>query len=110
MLFIDFDSFSTGKSVYDLGSLYRALLCNENKGITDINGFFNISFDECQRIWDVFISEYLKDEQEEKAQEKVMEAKLIGTVLTLAKLIKNSASPELISRWGNELERCIDIM
>lgn len=38
-----------------------------------------------------------------------MEAKLIGTVLTLAKLIKNNASPELISGWGNELKRCIDI-
>ena len=24
--------------------------------------------------------------------------------------LKNSASPELISGWGNELERCIDIM
>ena len=110
MLFIDFDSFSTGKSVYDLGSLYRALLCNENKGITDINSFFDISFDECQRIWNIFIGEYLKDEKEETARKKTMEAKLIGTVLTLAKLIKNSASPELISRWGNELERCIDIM
>ena len=110
MLFIDFDSFSTGKSVYDLGSLYRSLLCNENKGIAEINFFFNISFDECRRIWNIFIGEYLKDEKEEMAQKKIMEAKLIGTVLSLAKFIKNSEGPELISGWRDELERRIDIL
>ena len=110
MMFIDFDSFSTGKSVYDLGALYRALLCNENKGITDHNCFLDISFDECQRIWDIFIGEYFKDEQEETAKKKVNIAKLIGTILALAKIIKNNERPELISGWGNELERCIDIM
>ena len=110
MMFIDFDSFSTGKSVYDLGALYRALLCNGNKGITDHNCFLDISFDECQKIWNIFIGEYFKDEQEETAKKKVNIAKLIGTILALAKIIKNNERPELISRWAAELEKRIDIL
>ena len=110
MMFIDFDSFSTGKAVYDIGALYRSLVCNENKGITDRNTFLDLSFEECLRIWDIFIGEYYKDDREEDAQRKVTYAKLIGTVLALAKMIKNHLSPEIISGWTDELEKYIDIL
>ena len=105
MLFIDFDSFTTGKAVYDLGTLYRTLMCNENMGISDLNSFLKISFDECRRIWDMFLAEYYKDEQEEVVRKKAAQAELIGTVLTLAKQIKDEAAPELIFRWASELAR-----
>ena len=108
MLFIDFDSFSTGKAVYDLGTLYRTLLCNESRFISDTNSFLKISFDKCQSVWDQFISEYYKDEAEEIVQEKVALAKVIGMVLALAKHIKNGRSPEFISDWTSELERLLD--
>jgi len=105
MLFIDFDSFSTGKAVYDLGTLYRALLCNTTEGASDFNAFLGLPLGKCQRIWDVFIGEYYKDEQEEFIQRKISEAKLIGTVLALARLIRVEASHELISKWAEELEK-----
>ena len=110
MLFIDFDSFSTGKAIYDLGTIYRAHLCNENRGVSDYNGFLKLPFDKCQRIWDKFIAEYYKGEPDYIVKRKAAEARLIGTVLALARLIKIDASPELISRWAAELERAIDGM
>ena len=105
MLFIDFDSFSTGKAVYDLGGLCRTLLCNPDKGISDINSFLGLPVEKCRGIWEMFTAEYYKDEQEEIIRKKVFQAKLIGTVLALAKLIKNEADPGLVSRWASELER-----
>ena len=105
MLFIDFDSFSTGKAVYDLGGLYRTLLCNADKGSSDINSFLGLPVEKCRGIWEMFTAEYYKDEQEEVIRKKVFQAKLIGTVLALAKLIKNEADPGLVSRWASELER-----
>lgn len=108
MLFIDFDSFSTGKAVCDLGSLYRTLLCNENRGVSHVNSFLSLSFDKCQRIWDLFTGEYFKGEQEAVRQKSVTQAELIGTVLALAKHIKNRADPALVSRWACELERLVD--
>ena len=107
MMFIDFDSFSTGMAVYDLGALYRTLLCNENSGVSDHNSFLKLSFDECRRIWETFTGEYFKDEPAEAAQKKIMTAGLIGTVLALAKFIKNGTDRELISRWAAELERLV---
>ena len=104
MLFIDFDNFSTGKSVYDLGALYRTLLCNDNMGVTDFNSFLKIPFEQCRRIWDMFVSEYYKDEPEEVRQEKAALASLIGTVLALAKYIKKGSAPERIAWWVCELE------
>ena len=104
MLFIDFDNFSTGKSVYDLGALYRTLLCNDNMGVTDFNSFLKIPFEQCRRIWDMFVSEYYKDEPEEVRQEKAALASLIGTVLALAKYIKKGSDPERIAWWACELE------
>ena len=110
MLFIDFDSFSTGKAVYDLGALYRTFFCNENRGVTDFNAFLKISFDECQKIWDIFIGEYYKDEKEEITLRRLAEAKLIGTVLALAKFIKTERSADFISKWSAELMRILDGM
>ena len=108
MLFIDFDSFSTGKAVYDLGTLYRALLCAESRGVSDMNSFLKLPFDKCQRIWDGFIAEYFKDEQEETARRRIAEAELIGTLLALARIIKQKEGPELTSRWAGELEKRIE--
>ena len=105
MLFIDFDNFSTGKAVYDLGALYRTLLCNENRGISDTNAFLKISFEKCQRIWDLFTGEYYKDEQEEVMRQKTAQARLIGNVLALAKHIKSGTSQECISWWASKLEQ-----
>ena len=105
MMFIDFDNFSTGKAVYDLGALYRTLMCNENRGISDFNSFLKISFEQCRRIWDMFVGEYYKDESEEVVRKKAAQAELIGTVLALAKHIKSGADPELVSWWASELER-----
>ena len=108
MLFIDFDSFSTGRAVYDLGSLYRTLLCNENRGVSNVNSFLSLSFGKCQRIWDLFTDEYFRGEQEAVRQKSIAQAELIGTVLALAKLIKSGDDPSLISRWAGELERLTD--
>jgi uncharacterized protein (TIGR02172 family) len=108
MLFIDFDSFSTGRAVYDLGSLYRTLLCNENRGVSNVNSFLSLSFGKCQRIWDLFTDEYYRGEQEAVRQKSIAQAELIGTVLALAKLIKSGDDPSLISRWAGELERLTD--
>ena len=107
MLFIDFDSFSTGKPVYDLGALYRTLLCNGKKDGASMNTFLGLSCAECRRIWDLFVREYYKDESEETIQKKVTVAKLIGAVLTLAKVIKKEEGPETISKWAAELEEII---
>ena len=105
MLFIDFDNFSTGKAVYDLGALYRTLLCNENRDISKINAFLKIPFEKCDRVWNLFTGEYYKDEQEEVMRQKTAQARLIGNVLALAKHIKNGASPESISRLTSKLEQ-----
>lgn len=103
MMFIDFDSFSTGKGVYDLGNLYRSLLCNQNYGVSDTNSFLKIPFDDCRKIWDIFVGEYYKDEPEEFVEKKLIEAKLIGIMLALAKFIKLGENSELISKWADEL-------
>ena len=108
MLFIDFDSFSTGKGIYDLGTIYRALLCCEDKGVSNYNSFLKLPADECRRIWDLFIGEYYKGEPEETVREKAAQAGLIGTVITLARLIRTEAARELISEWALELEVAID--
>lgn len=110
MLFIDFDSFTTGKAVYDLGALYRTFFCNENRGVTDFNAFLKLTFDECQRIWDIFVGEYFKDEQAKIKERRLKEAELIGTVLSLAKFIKKEYSSEFISKWAEELMRILDGM
>lgn len=107
MIFIDFDSFSTGKAAYDLGALYRSLLCAESRGISDMNSFLKLPFDKCQRIWDLFIAEYFKGEQEEIVHRRIAAAELIGAVLALARIIKDKDGPDMVSRWAAELERKI---
>ena len=110
MLFIDFDNFSTGKAVYDLGTLYRTLIYNrdEDEPDHDYNVFLKIPMSDCLRIWDIFISEYYKDEQEMLRRKEVTEAKMIGTVLRLAKLMKSGAAPESLHAVTAELEKLID--
>jgi uncharacterized protein (TIGR02172 family) len=108
MLFIDFDSFSTGKSIYDLGGLYRTLLCNENLGVSNLNAFLKIPFDQCRRIWEMFVDEYYKDLDDQTKAKKIAQAEMFGTVLTLAKHIKNKADDELINRWVSRLENLED--
>ena len=108
MLFIDFDSFSTGKAVYDIGTLYRTLLCNENRGFENFNSFLKIPFDKCERIWDTFVREYYKDEPDETAQKKILEAELIGTVLALAKHIKSGARPGAVDKGAADMVRLIN--
>jgi len=105
MMFIDFDSFSTGKAAYDLGTVYRALLCDAKEEDTGYNAFLKLPVDKCRKIWDVFFREYYKDEKDETVREKVAVERLIGTVLTLARLIRIQAGPELISKWAAELEK-----
>jgi hypothetical protein len=73
-------------------------------GVTDFNSFLKIPFEQCRRIWDMFVSEYYKDEPEEVRQEKAALASLIGTVLALAKYIKKGSDPERITWWACELE------
>ena len=108
MLFIDFDYFSTGKAIYDLGTLYRTLLCNQDEEGASLNSFLDISMDECRKIWDMFIAEYYKDEPEETVRNKVAEARLIGTVLNLARFIKIEMDAWLISKWAVKLERILE--
>ena len=103
MLFIDFDSFSTGRAVYDLGSLYRTLLCGPDAGVSDVNSFLRISYDRCRKIWDRFVREYYQGEPEETIREKTAQAALIGTVLALAKFIKNGEEDAIIAKWAGEL-------
>ena len=105
MMFIDFDSFSTGKAAYDLGTVYRALLCDVKEEDTGYNAFLKLPVDKCRKIWDVFFREYYKDEKDETVREKVAVERLIGTVLTLARLIRIQAGPELISKWAAESEK-----
>ena len=108
MLFIDFDSFSTGKAVYDLGALYRTLFYDKNKDAAVYNSFLGLSFDKCRRIWDLFDGEHYKDEPEETLERRSKEAELIGTVLAMAKHIKTGTDPEVISGWAADLEGIID--
>ena len=108
MLFIDFDSFSTGKGIYDLGTLYRTLLYNGSKDGSDLNTFLRIPMNKCRKIWDMFLEEYYREEQDETAWEKASEAKLIATVLALASLIKYKAAPDVISEWAAVLEKILE--
>ena len=108
MLFIDFDSFSTGKAIYDLGTIYRALLCYEDRRVSSYNSFLKLPADVCRKIWELFISVYYEGEPEEVVRKKVAQAMLIGTVMTLARLIRTEAAPALISEWASELEAVID--
>ena len=108
MLFIDFDSFSTGKGIYDLGTLYRTLLYNGSKDGSDINTFLKIPMNKCRKIWGMFFEEYYKDEQDETVWEKTSEAKLIATVFALASFIKYKEAPEVISEWAAVLEEVLE--
>lgn len=108
MLFIDFDSFSTGKGIYDLGTLYRTLLYNGSKDGSDINTFLKIPMNKCRKIWGMFFEEYYKDEQDETVWEKASEAKLIATVFALASFIKYKEAPEVISEWAAVLEEVLE--
>ena len=107
MLFIDFDTFSTGKAVYDLGALCRTLLCSENRSVSDFNDFLRLPDKKCREIWDLFIRAYYQGEREEIIREKTAQARLIGTVLALAKMIKKGADPAFISYWANELKQLV---
>jgi len=108
MLFIDFDSFSTGKGIYDLGTLYRTLLYNGSKDGSDINTFLKIPMNKCRKIWGMFFEEYYKEEQDETVWEKASEAKLIATVFALASIIKYKAVPDVISKWAAVLEEVLE--
>ena len=108
MLFIDFDSFSTGKGIYDLGTIYRALLCYEDRRVSGFNSFLKLPADVCRKTWELFISTYYEGEPEEFVRKKVAQAVLIGTVITLARFIRTEAAPALISEWASELEAVID--
>lgn len=108
MLFIDFDSFSTGKGIYDLGTLYRTLLYNGSEDGLDLNLFLKIPMSKCRKIWGMFFEEYYKDEQDETVWEKASEAKLIATVFALASIIKYKAAPDVISKWAAVLEEVLE--
>ena len=108
MLFIDFDSFSTGKGIYDLGTLYRTLLYNGSKDGSDLNTFLKIPMSRCRKTWGMFFEEYYKGEQDETFWEKAAEAKLIATVFAMASCIKYKADPDVISEWAAVLEEVLE--
>ncbi len=108
MMFIDFDSFSTGKAVYDLGSLYRTLFDYKADGIPGYNGFLKLPVDRCSKIWDIFVGEYYREESEQVRQQRIVVARMIGIILCLAKHIKKKTGSEIISEEAEELKRCFD--
>jgi uncharacterized protein (TIGR02172 family) len=108
MLFIDFDSFSTGKAIYDLGTLYRTLLYNGSEDGQDLNFFLKIPMSKCRKIWGMFFEEYYKDEQDGIFWEKAAEAKLIASLFALASVIKYKAAPDVISKWAAVLEEVLE--
>lgn len=108
MLFIDFDSFSTGKAIYDLGTLYRTLLYNGSEDGLDFNIFLKIPMSKCRKIWSMFFEEYYKEEEDEILWEKAAEAKLIASVFALASHIKYKSDPDVIFKWVAVLEEVLE--
>ena len=108
MLFIDFDSFSSGRAVYDLGGLYRTLFGSIIDNDREYSHFLNCPISFCKRIWDVFIDEYYRDAKAEIRQKNILIAKMIGIVLRFAKLIKNEAASEILREQADELIDVID--
>lgn len=108
LLFIDLDSFSTGKAIQDLGELYRTLFLSEYKENSEFNSFLKIPMDISAKIWNGFFSEYYKDKPEAEKQKKLLEAAIIGRVLYLAKSIKLGISSEKIDMEVLEFEKSID--
>ena len=81
---------------------------NRRRRFMSVKELEELVLEECRRIWDMFTEEYYRDVQEEIRQKKTAQAELIGTVLALAKFIKNGAGPGLIAPWVSELERLAD--
>ena len=107
MMFIDFDLFSAGKAVYDLGALYRTLFDHKADGIPGYNGFLKLPVDKCSRVWDIFTEEYYKEEPKEVSRQSIALARMIGIILFLAKHIKKKAGQEIIEEEAGELAECI---
>lgn len=105
MLFLDFDTFSTGKAIYDLGALYRSLFADYYTGV---ESYLKLSDERLREIWEIFIREYLKDEPEDSVRRKKAAIRIIGFVLMLAKNIKRKESSEIIESQSELLKNSID--
>jgi len=105
MLFLDFDTFSTGKAIYDLGALYRALFADYYTGV---ESYLNLSDERLREIWEIFTAEYFKDEPEDSVRRKKAAIRIIGFVLMLAKNIKRNVRPEIINSQAELLKNSID--
>ncbi len=108
MMFIDFDTFSIGKSVYDLGALFRTFLSDMSVIEIGEEPYLHLPYERYSQILDIFIGEYYKGVPEQTVRKKLAEIKVIAYVLMLAKNVKIGESAEKIQIQISKLLENID--
>ena len=104
MLFIDLSEMSVGDEIFDLMYLYRTLVL-----FSMVPGDnYAISRQQEIRLWNTFIEEYYKNEDENIKQQQLHTIKVLGLVSIIARFLKPNANEQIIEMFINELKNELD--
>lgn len=104
MLFIDLSEMSVGDELFDLMYLYRTLVL-----FSMIPGDnYAISRQQEIRLWNTFVEEYYKNEDENIKQQQLHTIKVLGLVSIIARFLTPNANKQIIEMFLNELQKELD--
>ena len=110
-LLIDMDTLCMGHPVFELGSMFNALVGYSELDHQNMMNFFGYSFETAGKFWDISLKMYLGTEDEDVCRSVVEKAMIIGYTRMLRRAVRrpNEAdSPAKIARCKEMLAKLLD--
>ncbi len=96
VLLIDMDTLAVGYPIFELGSIYNALIGFSEMDHSVISRFHGFDYETAKRFWSAFLADYLDTTSKAKVEEVERKARIIG----YTRLVRRS-----IRRGGLETEQ-----
>ena len=110
-LLIDMDTLCMGHPVFELGSMYNALVGHSELNHDNMMDFFGFSFEVAGRFWDKALKMYLGTDDEEYCEQIAYKAMLVGYTRILRRAIRrpqDADSPAKMVRCKQMIEMLLD--
>jgi len=109
LILIDFDTFSTGKVIFDLAALYRTMVAFSYAVGEESNVFLKLSLASSEEFWKRFLAAYYKDQPAEYVLLRENQCKVIAYVMMLSFMAKREYPKDALARTVAAIESALDV-
>ena len=105
-LLIDMDTLCVGHPIFELGSMFNALVGYSELDPSNTESFFGYTYDTALKFWDLILGAYLGTDDIEVKKNVEDKAKIVGYTRMLRRAIRNSADPTSPAK----IARCKEVL